>query len=94
MNSFLQHIVYTMSVDRKTGNRNNSVWERATKLKQPDRKEKKKYCLEYNKGTCSMHGPHEGFLNGVKVTKHHICKRCLMDEGVEKAHPSKECTRK
>ena len=41
MNSFLQHIVYIMSVDRKTGNRNNSVQEQATKLKQPDLEEKK-----------------------------------------------------
>ena len=56
--------------------------------------EKKKYCLEFNKGTCSLQGPHEGTLNGLTVMKYHICKRCLIEDRLECSHPSKDCVRK
>ena len=65
-----------------------------TKMKGGITNDRKKYCLDYNKGLCKLQGPHEGLLNGSTVVKHHICKRCLIDEGLEKAHPSKDCVKK
>ena len=71
-----------------------AVGRNRDKVKCGNREERKKYCLDYNKGTCTLQGPHEGNLNGVSVMKHHICKRCLIDDRVEKHHPSKDCVKK
>ena len=56
--------------------------------------DRKKYCLDYNKGTCRMQGSHEGILSGVVVYKHHICKKCLIEDNSERYHPSKDCPKK
>ena len=51
-----------------------------SKSKSVSKKERKKYCLEFNRGTCSFNAGDEGKLNGVTVFKHHICKKCLVDD--------------
>ena len=94
LTSFEQQLMYTISVDRVRTE--STVGYRADKvrLKSSGKDDRKKYCLDYNKGTCKSQGPHEGLLNGATVLKHHICIKCLMEEGVERFHPSKECVRK
>ena len=56
-------------------------------MKSSIKEDRKKYCLDYNKGNCKLSSPHEGLLNGIQVVKHHLCKRCLIDEGVEASTP-------
>ena len=83
-----QQLMYNVSLER--GRVVRDMTGRA-KIKGGSKEEWKKYCLDYNKGTCQLSSPHEGPLNGVSVLKHHICKKCLLEEGVERQHPSKEC---
>ena len=63
-----------------------------------DRKQKKlddrvKYCLDFNRGLCKLEKQHEGKINGQTVTKHHICRRCLVEDNREVAHAEKDCTK-
>ena len=92
LNTFEQQLMYNISVSRV---RSEPVKFKSDRVKSDRVKDdRKKYCLEFNKGTCKLQGPHEGLLNSSTVLKYHICKKCLMDENVEHAHPSKDCTRK
>ena len=83
-----QQLMYNVSLERGRGNRDITA---RIRNKGGAKEECKKYCLDYNKGQCQLQGPHEGPLNGVMVLKHHICKKCLLEEGAEKYHPLKEC---
>ena len=65
-----------------------------TEVKVGEVGEQKKYCLDFNKGLCKLQGPHEGLLNDSSVVKYHICKKCLIDDRLEKAHPMKDCIKK
>ena len=93
--AFEQQLMYTISIDRnqKEQGGTSRTYDKL-KGKPMGKEERKKYCLDYNKGLCKLQSPHEGSLNGVTVTKHHICKHCLIDEGVERNHPSKDCVKK
>ena len=95
LTAFEQQLMYNVSLDRFVASRVNKkggVAERDKfRSRQVGMEDKKKYCLDFNKGICPQSGPHEGTLNGVTVLKHHVCKRCLIEQGVERNHPSKDC---
>ena len=93
LTTFDQQLMYTISVERAR-QEPSTVRSEKGKNKTMGKDDRKKYCLDYNKGTCKIQGPHEGLLNGVTVVKHHICKKCLMEEGVEQSHLSKDCGKK
>ena len=91
--SFEQQLMYTMSLNRALQEPSILRIEKG-KSKSSGKDDRKKYCLDYNKGTCKFQGPHGGLLNGTTVIKHHICKKCLMEEGLERSLPSKDCVKK
>ena len=46
------------------------------------------YCSEYNRGNCPFQDHHEGVFNKKTVTKWHICRKCLVQEGhPRRSHP-------
>ena len=95
--AFDQQLMYAISLERaKTETRTISRSADTDKVRTRSmvREEKKKYCLDFNKGLCRLQSPHEGTLNGTNVLKYHLCKRCLLEEGIERTHPSKDCVRK
>ena len=57
----------------------------ATKQMQDAGRDQVYYCLEFNLGTCPHSDNHEGRIQGKKVTKFHVCKRCHR-EGKYKSH--------
>ena len=87
--TFEQQLMYAISMEKNWG----ETMQRANGVVKSKvvREDRRKYCLDYNKGTCTLQGPHEGILNGVNVTKFHLCKQCLMEDGSERMHPSKDC---
>ena len=87
--NFEKQLMYSMSVERVKPESEKVV--NKSKVKASGREEKKKYCLDYNVGTCVRDSPHEGQLKGNVVLKYHVCKKCLMDHNLERYHPSKEC---
>ena len=91
LSTFEQQLMYAISMDRSCIDGSGATKVQRIKNVKDD---KKKYCLDYNKGVCRLQAPHKGFLNGTTVIKHHLCKKCLIEEGVERAHPSKDCIRK
>ena len=93
--TFKQQLMCVVSLDRgrATGSSNKGGGDRA-RNKYASRDERKKYCAEFNRGACSLQGPHEGVLNGSTVIKYHMCKKCLIEEGQEKGHSAKDCPRK
>ena len=94
LTTFEQQLMYTVSIDRARPEQKSAIKFDKGKINQVSKEERKKYCLDYNKGTCKLQGPHEGSLNGSIVVKYHICKKCLIEEGVERYHPSKDCVKK
>ena len=90
--TFEQQLIYNISVEaRKEAKPKKLLTGGGSNKKFDDRK---KYCLEYNRGSCAQTGPHEGKLNGITVQKLHICRRCLVEEGKEAGHPEKDCPKK
>ena len=94
LNTFEQQLVYSVSMDRSQVDKDKEGTGGMSKVVQGGKEEKKKYCLEYNKGECTLSSPHEGTLGNQKVLKYHLCKKCLMDRNLERSHPSKDCVRK
>ena len=46
------------------------------------------YCMDYNRGVCQFHDHHEGNFNRKPVTKWHICRKCLLQDGhPRRSHP-------
>ena len=89
LSTFKQQLVYSVSMDMsRVSSVNTSAGQGGAK---DSKEEKKKYCWEYNRSSCNLSSPHEGWLGNVKVMKYHLCKKCLMDKGLERVHPSKEC---
>ena len=84
--SFEQQLVYSVSVKNMKANDSKT----RSKVTSDDRK---KYCLDFNRGTCKQNSSHEGKLNGVSVFKLHICKLCLARDDLEENHPAKEYPR-
>ena len=52
--------------------------------------ERKKYCLDFNKGVCKFHRltPKE-YCRDKQCSKLHVCKKCLVQDNVEMKHPEK-----
>ena len=84
LRQFEQQLLYNISVDRKD-------YKDKHKISQKKWEERKKYCLDYNRGTCTYSDSHEGKLNGVQVMKMHICRKCLINENKEVKHAEKDC---
>ena len=82
--AFEQQLLYSLSLETR---RNKEVKSN----KKSKFEERKKYCLDYNRGTCRMESSHEGKINGQSVFKLHVCKRCLVNNGQECNHPEKDC---
>ena len=71
----------------KVERRNNSKTERpATEL------DRVVYCQEFNKKSCVHPDHHEGRFMNRKVTKWHVCSKCLKT-GDKKSHPLMDCNR-
>ena len=85
LRSFEQQLVYSISVDTRRQEGKN---KRSAKFE-----ERKKYCLDYNRGTCKFDKGHEGRINGQTFFKLHVCKRCLVQDGLEVNHPEKDCVK-
>ena len=49
---------------------------------------RKFYCADFNKGTCTFDASHEGTFNCRVVWKLHMCRSCWEKEGVERSHPA------
>ena len=62
---FEQQLVYAISVDSK---KSAAVKPRNTKLD-----DRKKYCLDFNRGKCKQSKSHEGLINGQPAFKLHVC---------------------
>lgn len=45
------------------------------------------YCADFNRGKCEFSTSHLGKWSGREVMKLHICKKCLTEDGLKKAHP-------
>ena len=54
---------------------------------------RKFYCANFSKGTCTFDASHEGTFNRRVVCKLHMCRSCCGKEGVEHSHPAghREC---
>ena len=51
------------------------------------------YCADFNQGVCPFDDHHEGVFNRKSVTKWHVCRKCLAQEGHPRCqHPESECT--
>ena len=49
------------------------------------------YCADYNRGGCPFDSHHQGVYNKKSVTKWHVCKRCLSQEGhPRRTHPESD----
>ena len=81
---FEQQLVYRISVEAKS--RAEKARKGDKSEKRPGRERKKLYCSEFNKGKCTQDSPHETKMNGNVVMVYHVCKKCLLDEGLEKYH--------
>ena len=90
LRSFEQQLLYCVSIEGRK-DKQKSEWGIGKRTKTDKFENRKKYCLEFNRGTCNMTGAHEGLLHGKTVLKQHICRKCLINEGVESNHPEKEC---
>ena len=88
LRAFEHQLIYSISVDSKRDKK--TVKPSQSKVKE----DKRRYCLEYNKGTCPIDKSHEGKLHGVMVFKLHVCRKCLLQEGLELKHTEKDCNRK
>ena len=86
---FEHQLVFAISVS------NSSKWEKSKvdkKNTNPKKFEDRKiYCLDFNRGECKFQKSHEGKINGQQVFKFHICKRCLVEDGVESEHMERNC---
>ena len=88
LRAFEQQLVYNISVSSR---RQEGKGKGKSNSKFNDRK---KYCLDFNRGQCKHDKSHEGFITGQLHMKLHICKHCLVLEGVEANHSEKECPKK
>ena len=91
MRVFEQQLMYCVTVERNRKRKLEGRGNVRQKVTGGGKDERKKYCLEFNRDTCNLNGPHEGTLNGNVVTKYHTCKRCLIEDGAEHSHSSKDC---
>ena len=87
---FEQQLLFSISIE----SRRNDKYVSEKSARQKSRfEERTKYCMDYNRGFCKFDKQHEGKINGQVITKHHICKRCLVEDHVELSHPEKECSK-
>ena len=90
LRSFEQQLLFSITVENR---KNEKLVGGSEKMSKNNGKfeERKKYCLDYNRGVCKFDKAHEGKINGFSVWKLHICRRCLVDDNVEAQHPEKDC---
>ena len=92
LQAFEQQLVYCISINNK--HKEGQFSRKSHKNSESKFQDRIKYCLDFNRGTCKLENGHEGKLNGQMVFKAHICKACLVREGMEAKHPEKECPHK
>ena len=85
--AFEQNLICSISIearksDKRKLSKSNAKFE-----------ERKKYCLDFNRGTCRFDKSHEGKINGQTYFKLHVCRKCLVDKGIESNHTEKDCSR-
>ena len=85
LRAFEQGLIYTMSAEARKCEKRKQI-KNNTKFE-----ERKKYCLDFNRGTCKFDKSHKGKINGTNVFKLHVCKRCLVQEDIEAQHAEKDC---
>lgn len=56
-------------------------------LEKKGKEEEVIYCADYNRNKCEFSTSHLGKWAGKEVMKLHICKKCLSEDGLKKAHP-------
>ena len=88
LEKFEQQLVYRISVENKVKKEQRSDYRVESRKKV---EKKKFYCADFNRGKCTNDSPHEAKINGNTVMVYHLCKRCLLDENVEKYHADKDC---
>ena len=86
---FEQQLIYSISIENRMKDRQKV--EKSVKWNKFD--DRKKYCLEFNRGSCEKTESHEGILQGQVVFKLHVCKHCLVQDRVELKHAEISCTK-
>ena len=86
LREFEQKLLYALTVEGRRGVKLEKGKDKLNRLE-----DRTKYCLDYNRGTCKLERQHEGKLGGQVVLKHHICRRCLVEDQVELYHAEKDC---
>lgn len=84
----------TIHAERQVTDGNTRSGDAKAKKVRQDKSEKSKkevddevvYCADYNRGKCEFSTSHMGKWSGREVMKLHICKRCLVEDGVKRAH--------
>lgn len=90
----------TLNAERKVNDRDTRAGETSKDkiTKKENKKEKKDtsdeviYCADFNRKKCSFETSHLGKWAGKDVMKLHICRKCLAEDGVKKAHAEVEDT--
>ena len=85
---FEQQLIYMISI--KARKQDKTKFNKKVDKKWED---KKKYCLDFNRGGCTFDDSHKGKLAVQIMWKLHVCRKCLFKDGNELRHPEKECTR-
>ena len=71
---FEQQLVLSISIEPR---RRERAW--GGKGNEKKIEERKKYCLDFNRGKCAFKDSHDGWLNNKNVWKLHVCRKCLKD---------------
>ena len=86
--AFEHQLIYNISIEATKRDKFKTKGGGAGKVE-----DKKRYCQDFNKGTCAQDKSHEGKLHGHSVFKLHVCRKCLMNDGLELKHTEKDCTK-
>ena len=88
LRTFKQNLIYSISVESRRWKKRKPS---ACNSKFEDRK---KYCLDFNRGVCKFNTSHEGKINGTNMFKLDVCRECLVNEDMEVAHAERDCPSK
>ena len=86
---FEHQLIYNISINRASQQDLTDKYEKSEKCAKF--KNRKKYCLDFNRGSCKFNKGHEGKINGQLVFKEHICRKCLVNDNIESECPEKDC---
>ena len=94
-----EHFVFRANINLRNRIENDRFTTVSRKVDKMDNKTKKGnteeriiYCQEFNKKTCIHQDHHEGRFMNKRVTKCHLCSKCLK-MGEKRSHPGMDCTR-